>query len=224
MAIPYNYTHEHETFIKNDLMEDKTVYDPYREDSYIQNPLPYQPAYRRPAPKDEPASAPGVSGQYGQRPAPARSTGTPYQQQTMARPQTAQRLPQQPPARTQAATRKPNAAQQRMSKPDALALVSKLKRGIVVASLIGFSTLGGLALSHVSGATTQANHTTATQHTSSSTSSSNSSTSSNSSSSSNSSNSSSSTNSSSTSGSTSSGGTQFGSGSSSSPITTSSTS
>lgn len=211
------------------------MYDPHQEDIYTQNTLPYQPLYRQPAPKEERAYYPPVPGQHAQRQSPARP---PVQQQTIARPQgmpqrprgvperpqgmpqrtygtperpqgIPQRTQQQTLAHPQAAPRQNNGAQQRMSKQDALSLAGKLKRGIIIASVIGFGTLGGLALGHVTGVTSNTNASSSTKQTSPATSSSNSSSSTNSSSSSSSSNS---------------GGFQFGTTGSSAPITGSSTS
>ena len=50
----------------------------------------------------------------------------------------------------------------RMPKAQALALLRKVKRGIVVASFLGFGTFSALALGHTVGATTQQASTTST--------------------------------------------------------------
>jgi hypothetical protein len=74
--------------------------------------------------------------------------------------------PQVPRSLSAGAGQKPKAAKS-MAKARALGLVHRFKRGLVVASLAGFMTFGGLAAFHhvgttTSGTTATASHTTST--------------------------------------------------------------
>ncbi len=91
-----------------------------------------------------------------QSPANKQESGYTARQQGSAQPQT-------PPATKKAAPAK----QQRMPKQKALKLISSLKKGIVVSSIMSFGVISLLATSHVVGTTTSAT-STATPVTSSS--------------------------------------------------------
>jgi hypothetical protein len=56
-------------------------------------------------------------------------------------------------------------AEKRMAKAEALSLVQKLKRWIVVAAVVAFGVIGALALGHTTGVTAQSNSSTPQQTT-----------------------------------------------------------
>jgi len=105
------------------------------EDTYTQYPLPYRPFAQ------EPQAPAGMNYSSAQR------------QQVIQRAPQAPRPRQSPPA------------EKRMPKAEALSLVQRLKRWIVVASVVTFGALGGLALVHVTGVTAQSTNTSTQQTT-----------------------------------------------------------
>ena len=95
---------------------------------------------------------------------PYQRSGNDFVRPTQTRSQQAFPQQQVPPVRTQ---QRPAPA--KMPKAQALALLRRLKRGIVVASFLSFGTFSALVVSHTVGTTTQqASTATSTQKTTSS--------------------------------------------------------
>ncbi len=131
------------------------MYYPDEQDAYRQAPLPYQPQpqqgyppYGQPQPQQQqwyppavqPLQAPSYAGRNGQatRPtinqSPSRTPNQTMNQRPMQKPRTAPEGKYMP-------------------KAEALAIVDKLKRWIVIGSVVAFGTIGGLVISHTVGVT-----------------------------------------------------------------------
>lgn len=129
------------------------MYNQESENVYGQESVPYEPTYTQPYPAYQ-SNAPYPP--YSSYPPDSQTTQYPQYQQYPQHPQ--QPYQQEKVQRPQGAGNKPP----RVTKAEALEMVSQFKQWIVIGSVVAFGLLSALAVTHVTGVTSQAASSSAT--------------------------------------------------------------